>query len=306
MDRLQSMKVFERVATEGGFAAAARALDLSPAVVTRLVADLEAHLGTRLLQRSTRRVSLTDSGSAYLVRVRHILADLDEAETLARASTAELSGTLRLFALTTIATHALAPMVAAFRTAHPRIVVDLTVGTVPTRAIEGFDIAFSAGDAAFEAHVVARKLIDAEFVLVASPTYLATRGLPRDVASLAAHDALRLRAPGPDHDAWRLFPDGGGEAVEVAARTVLRTDHVETLLHAAIAGAGIASLPRLLAQAPIAQGALVPLLEPWRTGTFPVWAALPSRRFLPRRTRAFLDFVVAQLDATLSRPAAAG
>jgi DNA-binding transcriptional LysR family regulator len=103
-----------------------------------------------------------------------------------------------------------------------------------------------------------------------------------------------------------MFPDGGGEPVAVATRTVLRTDHVETLLHAAIAGAGIASLPRLLAATPIAQGALVPLLEPWRTGTFPVWAALPSRQFMPRRARAFLDFVVAGLDAALSRPPAAG
>ena len=115
MDRLQSMRVFERVVSEGGFAAAARALDLSPAVVTRLVADLEEHLGTRLLHRTTRRLSLTEAGEAYVERVRAILQDIDEAHNLASAHTQDLAGVLRILAPPLLATHVLAPLLVVCR-----------------------------------------------------------------------------------------------------------------------------------------------------------------------------------------------
>jgi len=125
MDRLNSMRVFQRVVDEGGFAAAARALDMSPAVVTRLVADLEGHLGTRLLHRTTRRQSLTDAGEAYLERVRPLLQDLDEADALVSSRTRDLAGVLRVMAPPVLATHVLAPLVAGFHAQYPSVQLDI-------------------------------------------------------------------------------------------------------------------------------------------------------------------------------------
>ena len=127
MDRLLSMRVFQQVANEGSFSGAARKLDLSAAVVTRLVVDLEEHLGTRLIQRTTRRMVLTEAGRLYLDRVNHILDAIDEAHALASAETDEVQGTLRVHAPPVLAVHVLAPLIAGFRCLHPNVVLDIDV-----------------------------------------------------------------------------------------------------------------------------------------------------------------------------------
>lgn len=196
MDRLQSMRVFQRVVDEGGFAAAARALDLSPAVVTRLVADLEDHLGTRLLHRTTRRLSLTEAGEAYVERVRAILQDIDEAHSLASAHTQDLSGVLRILAPPLLATHVAAPLLVAFHAQYPKIQLDIEVATYREPPFEDFDITLLAADASFDGDVIARKIIATEAILVASPHYLRRRGTPREPQELQAHDLLRLKIGG--------------------------------------------------------------------------------------------------------------
>ena len=140
MDRLQTLRVFQRVVDEGSFAAAARALDLSPAVVTRLVASLEAHLGARLLQRTTRRVSLTEAGQAYLERIRPILQDLDDADAMVSTLTMEPTGLLRVQTVPALATHVLGPMLAGFRSAYPRIRLLIHVDNQLDPPIEDFDV----------------------------------------------------------------------------------------------------------------------------------------------------------------------
>jgi DNA-binding transcriptional LysR family regulator len=140
MDRLQSMRVFESVVDEGGFAAAARALDMSAPVVTRLVADLEEHLGTRLLQRSTRRLSLTEAGQQYLSRIRHILQDIDEADAMASSHTTEMAGVLRIQAPPLLATYVVAPLLGRFHRQYPAVRIELHVSPVTEQAIEDFDI----------------------------------------------------------------------------------------------------------------------------------------------------------------------
>jgi len=140
MDRLLSMRVFQKVVDAGGFAAAARSLDLSPAVVTRLVADLEEHLGTRLLHRSTRRLSLSAAGENYLSRVRVILQDIDEADRAVSSQTHELAGVLRILAPPVLATHVLAPLIAGFRQLHPKIVLNIEVASYKEPPIEDYDI----------------------------------------------------------------------------------------------------------------------------------------------------------------------
>lgn len=290
MDRLTSMRVFLRVADEGGFAAAARALDMSPAVVTRLVADLEEHLGTRLLQRTTRRQSLTDAGEAYLERVRHILQDLDDAHSLVSSHTQELSGTLRVLAPPVLATHVLAPMVASFHQRYPQIQLDIEVASHREPPIEAFDITLMGTDEGYDANIIARKVNATEAFLVASPAYLARRGTPAMPQDLLQHDCLRIKPDmGTRSRMLRLFRSDRDDEVLLDVRPVLWANHTDTLMRAALDGAGITGTTVELAAPHLASGALVRVLAPWITGRFTLYAALPSRKFLPQRTQVFLD-----------------
>ncbi|MGM9425367.1 LysR family transcriptional regulator [Hydrogenophaga sp. MI9] len=302
MDRLTSMRVFLRVVDEGGFAAAARALDMSPAVVTRLVADLEEHLGTRLLQRTTRRQSLTDAGEAYLERVRHILQDLDDAHSLVSSQTKELSGTLRVLAPPVLATHVLAPLVASFHQRYPQIQLDIEVASHREPPVEAYDITLMGADEGFDANVIARKVNATEAFLVASPDYLARRGSPREPQDLLQHDCLRIKPDmGLRNRQWRLFRSDRDDEVLVDVRPVLWANHTDTLIRAALDGAGITGTTVELAAAHLASGALVRVLAPWITGRFTLYAALPSRKFLPQRTQVFLDHLSEQTRERVAR-----
>jgi DNA-binding transcriptional LysR family regulator len=306
MDRLNSMRVFQRVVDEGGFAAAARALDLSPAVVTRLVADLEEHLGTRLLHRTTRRMALTDAGEAYLARVRQILLDVDDADALVSARTTELAGVLRVLTPPVLATHVLAPLVASFRMAYPHILLDIEVASHRDPPIEEYDVTLLGTDAAFDGHVIARKINETEAILVAAPTYLARRGTPATPQDLARHDSLVVKPESVGRQQWHLLnPERDDESLMPTLHTVLQANHLDTVLRATLDGAGITALPVELAAPHLASGALVRVLSPWITGRFTLYAALPSRRFLPRRTQVFLDHLSEQTQRAVQQALAA-
>ena len=295
MDRLQSMRVFERVVAEGGFAAAARVLEMSPPVVTRLVADLEEHLGTRLLHRSTRRVALTDAGQAYLNRVRNILQDIEEADAAASAHTQELTGVLRVHALPVLASYVLAPLLAGFRQRYPNIVIEIEVEALREPPVEDFDLTLLATDESFNADVIARKVIDSEAILVAAPAYVQRRGLPATPQALAQHDCLRLKTPNGRSRWWRLWRPGQPEqSEEVEIAPVLLANHADTLLRAALDGVGIAAVTLDLVAPYLMRGELVRVLSPWVTGRLTLYAALPSRKFIPQRTRVFLDYLLEQ------------
>lgn len=295
MDRLSSMRVFLRVVDEGGFAAAARALDMSPAGVTRLVADLEDHLGTRLLQRTTRKQSLTEAGEAYVERVRLILQDLDEAHAMVSSQTQELSGVLRILAPPVLATHILGPLVAGFRQSYPSIRLDIEVASHREPPIEDFDITMLGADATFDANVVARKIISTEAVLVASPAYLARKKAPKSPMDLLEHDCLRVPPIGLRNRPWHMFHAEDETLVaDIEVQPVLWANHTDTLIRAALDGAGITSTTVELAMPYLASGALVRVLSPWITNRFTLYAALPSRKFLPQRTRVFLDYLTEQ------------
>lgn len=306
MDRLSSMRVFLRVIDEGGFAAAARALDMSPAVVTRLVADLEDHLGTRLLHRTTRKQSLTEAGEAYVERVRLILQDLDEAHAMVSSQTHELSGVLRILAPPVLAHHMLAPLVAGFRQSYPSILLDIEVASFREPPIEDFDITLLGADRSFDANVVARKIVASEAIIVASPGYLAKHGAPAQPQDLQQHDCLRLPPSGLRNRPWRMFRDHDEtQVVEVDVKPVLWANDADTLLHAAIDGAGITSTTLVLAMPHLSTGALVRVLSPWIVDRYTVYAALPSRKFLPQRTRVFLDYLTEKTQLNVARALAA-
>lgn len=302
MDRLQSMRVFQRVVDEGSFAGAARALDLSPAAVTRLVADLEEHLGARLLQRSTRRLSLTEAGEAYLARVRNILQDIEEAEALTSSHTHELAGVLRLQMPPVLAVHAVAPLISGFRQLHPNIRVDLEVQSHPEPSIEEFDITLLGAESTPDEHMIVRRIIESEAYLVASPAYLERKGTPWFPNDLAVHDCLRLKLAGSRPRTWRMWcPTAPERPVDLGIEPVLWANHTDTLMRATLDGAGITSVAVDLAAPYLTSGELVRVLSPWITGRLTMYAALPSRKFMPQRTRVFLDYLVEQTRAKAQR-----
>lgn len=293
MDRLLAMRVFQRVSDEGGFAAAARAMDMSPPAVTRLVADLEESLGVRLMNRTTRRLALTQAGEAYLDRVREILKDIDEADAHASSHALELSGELRISSSSTLATHVLAPLLAGFRTLYPRVRVDVEVGIGGQAAIEDFDLTVFGAEAGFDADVIARTILETDEVLVASPGYLQRRGMPQHPHELANHELLADRRPGARTGALRVWPAGRtAEQVEVDTVPSLITGNSDTRLRAVLADAGITQFPLDLAAPYLTSGQLVRVMSPWVTGRLTMYAAMPSRRFVPERTRRFLDYLI--------------
>ncbi len=301
MDRLMSMRVFQRVIDEGGFAAAARALDMSPAVVTRLVADLEDHLGARLLHRTTRRLSLSDAGETYLARVRAILQDIDEAHEIASAHTQDLSGMLHIMTQPVLATHVLAPHLAGFGKRYPKIVLDITVESFKEPPIEDYDITLFPADSSYDGDVIARKILTTQIILVAAPDYLQRRGTPTTPHDLAGHDLLRQTQRGMRPRLLHLVnAEQPNQQLDQEVGTVLWANHIDTLLRAASDGMGITSTSVELVASQLATGELVQVVRPWIVGEITLFAALPSRKFLPRRTQVFLDYLTEQARQQVS------
>ena len=305
MDRLQAMRAFARVADEGGFAAAARALDWSPPVVTRLVAELERHLGTRLLQRTTRKVALTEAGQAYLHRVRAILEEIDDAEAAATASTRDLRGTLHLMASPVLATHFLGPLMVPWRERHPRLLLDVSVDVRAAARVEEFDATLMVVPQGYDSNIVARALFQGQTIVVASPDYLARTGVPQQPQDLLHHHHyLRHSTPalrGQAGRRLRLQPaQGDGPAQELDIAVALQSTSADLLLRAALDGLGVAVMARLLAAPYLASGTLVQVLPDWIFSSYTVYAAVPSRRMVPARTRVFLDFVSEYVARTLA------
>ena len=290
------MRVFQRVIDEGGFASAARALDMSPAVVTRLISDLEQHLGTRLIQRTTRKLSLTDAGDTYLQRVRSVLHEIEDAEAEASASTSEMRGTLRVLATPVLATYFLAPRVTPWLKRYPGVALDLAVDDFPHNRVEEFDVTFMVVEEGYNASVVARPLVTTEWILVAAPGYLKRAGTPRLPDDLKSHPHLRFpwhANAGVSGRRLKLTPVKGatGEPAEVDAPVVLQSRNYDVLHRAALDGAGVATLSSVLCGPALASGLLVHLLPKWVAGRFTIYAALPTRKLIPARSKAFMEFV---------------
>jgi DNA-binding transcriptional LysR family regulator len=294
MDRLLSMRVFQRVIDEGGFAAAARMLDMSPAGVTRLVTDLEQHLGTRLMQRTTRKLSLTEAGEAYLMRVRSILAEVDDAEATAASSASELQGMLHILAPPLFANNFLANQISRWISRYPKVTIDLHVDPFPQSRVEEFDATFIIVNEGFDANVVARPVAHTEWIVCASPAYLQRRGTPLQPQDLQRHDYLRFpwqTASGHTARGLRLLSvDASQNDIETPMHVVLQSASYDALFTAALDGAGIVVMPKFPVDNYLKSGALVHLLPDWIFGRFTVYVALPTRKLIPARTRAFLDF----------------
>jgi len=296
------MRVFQQVVDEGGFAAAARKLDLTPAAVTRLVSDLEKHLGVRLLQRTTRRLSLTPAGEVYLNRLRSILGDIEEADAMAHAHSREMSGTVRVLALPSIAMHIIAPMIGDFQRLYPEIVLELYVQDAVDPNVEDYDLTVvNAGLFPVPASAIVRTIVDSEAVLCAAPEYLERFGEPASPQDLARHRILRLRAPGTRPRTLTLIdPTDQDRTLELEVPVVVHGNHTDVLLRATLHGAGISSQPVGLIAPMLKSGYLKRVLAPWITYRLSLIVALPSRKYMPARTRAFLDHLVEHTRHTVS------
>lgn len=298
MDQLRAMKVFAKVVDEGGFAKAARALDMAPPVVTRMVAELESHLGARLLNRSTRSLALTDVGEQYLDKVRQILLEVEESEALASESTKEPRGHLRVLCPPAIAVHQLAKHLPRFQAAYPQVTVELDSPGSVDSVSDGHDLSIFASREAPDGEFIARRLARTEVVVCASPDYLDRRGRPNHPSELVDHEAiippLSAFTRGLSFVNGGLPGEPGFEAFELARRhrPALATTNIDTMYAAALAGLGIAGLPSYVIEDALLEHALERVLPHWRMFHVTLWAGMPSRRHLPARTRVFLDFLL--------------
>jgi DNA-binding transcriptional LysR family regulator len=292
MDRLVALTVFAKVVEQGSFARAAERLGLSPSAVSRHVADLEAHLGARLLNRTTRRLSLTESGQAFHERTVQLLADLEEAEAAVTAHALAPRGTLRLTCPITFGERHLAPAIAAFAADHPQLAfeVDLSDRTVDI-VEEGYDLAVRIG-AVGSAALIARPIGRTQLVCCAAPAYVARRGAPAVPEDLARHACLAY-AYQADRGLWR-FADAQGEERAVKVAGPLGANNGRFLAEIAAAGLAIVLEPDFIVGDDLRAGRLVRLLPDFRPPASPIYAVYPSRRHLSAKVRVFVDFLIAR------------
>jgi len=293
------MRVFAKVVEEGGFARAARALDAAPPVVTRLMAELESHLGARLLNRTTRSIALTEVGEAYLEKVRSILIDIEEAEALASEATSEPRGHLRILCPPAVAVHQLAKHLPRFNAEHPQVTVEITAPGPVETLDETHDITIIAVRGALQGDFVARRLASSEVVTCAAPEYLDRRGRPTHPSEMAQHEVIL--PPTSELQRGLTFVTGawgddepGGETYTVVPgrRPALSTSHIDTMYAAALSGLGVAGLPSFVIEDALMEHVLERVLPSWRMFSLTMWAAMPTRKHVPARTRVFLDFLL--------------
>ena len=288
MDRLTAMRVFAEVATGGSFRAASDKLDMSRAMVTRYVAEMEDWLQARLLQRTTRRVTLTDAGEQALRRCQQMLELATLVEEEADSGGDTLRGQLRLTTSMSFGHAHLASAIADFLALHPQLKVDMQVGDGALNLVEArIDLAIRISSEP-DPLLIARPLAVCESVLVASPAYLARRGIPSHPEELTGHECLSYANFGKSQ--WKLSQ--GKNSVSVAVGSRFSANEATVLLHAALAGGGIALQPTYLANAHLGRGELVSLLPDWRPPALKVYALYMSRQHLPANVRALLDFLV--------------
>lgn len=294
MNQLQSMRVFVKVADLGSFVRAAGALALSTAVVTRHVADLEARLGTRLLNRTTRRLSLTESGTTYLERVRHILDDLEGVENMVVARNHEPVGTLRIVAPVVFGLHSLAPVVQSYAERYPEVMPDVTLADRHVDLVEeGFDVGIMVARQMRSASIVTRRLTTGYMTVCATPAYLEQHGTPTRPEDLLKHPCLsRPSEQGGDE---KVFTGPQGE-VRVRPTNAIAANNTEMLRQFALLGMGVAILPSYLIGRDLASGRLVPLLGDYRLPQIEITIAYPSRLHLPAKVRTFIDHLVAHFQ----------
>lgn len=289
MDKLLSLRVFSAVASSGSFAAAAGRLELSRAVVSKHVKYLEEHIGTRLLERTTRRVALTEAGRTFHERALRAIAELDEAMLEAGQATAVPRGKIRITSALSFGLRHLSHALSVFLDRYPEVHIEIDLSDrFVDIGEEGFDLAVRIG-ALEESSLIARKLAVTQVVLCGSPTYLDRRGAPRSPRELRDHDCL-IYAYNPQPKVWTFRRRGVGETVPVDGS--LRVNNGDFLRQLALDGHGLVLLPTFLVGNDLREGRLVRVLDEYDAGELGIYAVYTQRRFMPVRVRTLLDFLV--------------
>jgi len=290
MDRLRAYEVFVTVVSRGSFTRAADALETSPANVTRYVNELEAHLGTRLLNRTSRRLSLTEGGETLYARCKSILDDVAETEGLVSSASIEPRGRLRINAPVSFGILHLAPLWPEFMRKYPGVELDVAlIDRVVDIVEEGYDLAIRISRAGSTSHA-ARKLATSRNILCASPDYLARCGYPAAPADLIEHQCIGYSYAATG-DEWQLM-DSEHKAHTVKVNCHMHTNNGDTARAAALAGQGVIWQPTFLIGNDLRAGKLVQVLPDYRLPDIDVLALYPSRRHLSAKIRAVVDFLV--------------
>lgn len=289
MDKFEAMRVFCSVIEAGGFVSAADRMGLSTSAVSRHVAQLEAHLNVRLLNRTTRRMSPTNEGFAYFERCTQLLADLEETEASVSGEARHPRGRLRLTAPIALATLRLAPAFAAFSLSFPDISLDLVLSDgIADFAEEGLDLAIRVGRVGSE-NLVARHIADTSLLTAAAPEYLARAGTPRHPDDLGSH-ACFTYAHSSTGNQWQ-FEDKNGVSVSVRIGGPINSNNGMLLAEMAVAGSGVVHGPCFILQPLIERGLLVRLFPDWATRRLPIHAVYPTRRHLSAKVQAMVGFL---------------
>lgn len=293
MDRIQGVRLFIRVVDLGSFSKAAADLGIGQPSATKLVAQLEEKLGSRLLHRSTRGVTPTEIGLLYYDKCRLIAHHVDEAESVAALLQSQVQGGMRVSTSVAFGRRVLVPLVLRFMEANPKLQIDLTFSDHYVNLVEqGIDVAIRMGrlaDSSLGSSFIGLN----PWVVVASPAYLATRGVPTDPAALDRHDALVYSTTQAD-SRW-LFTGSDGHTFPIDVRGPLRSNNLSALLAAARNGMGIAALPWYVAHTSVQSGAVRPILEGWSLPAQEIHAVYPSPRLIPVKVR----HLIASLQASI-------
>lgn len=292
------MAAFVAVCETESLTGAARRLGLSPSVMSRLIAALESRLGTRLFNRTTRSLSLTDAGARYLDRARRILADVDEAERMAQSERTEPSGRLSVTAPLIFGRLHVAPLLARFIERHPKVSVELNLADRFVNLVEeGHDLAIRIGHLP-DSQLIARRFGETRRALVASPAYLARAGIPRHPDELPRHDTIAFLPGTPPFD-WHFREADADLRVRPVPRFV--TNGGDTAIAMALDGVGIARVLFYQVKDAIAEGHLVEVLAPFAPDLMPIHAVYPSARLLSGKVRAFVELIAELADWHLAR-----
>lgn len=289
MDRYQALEAFVAVVDAGSFVRGAEALGLSKAAISRYVGDLESHLGVRLMNRTTRKLSLTVEGEVFLARARELLAGFEEAEAEITSHAGEAVGQLKINVPVSFGLLHLAPLWAAFMAQHPKVTLDLTLSDRVVDLIdEGYDLAVRIARLPASS-LVSRKLTSTRLVLCASPDYLRRHGTPAHPSELAAHAvmAYSLLSLGEN---WAFDGPQGPVTVKIMPR--LRSNSGDTCRSVALAHGGIVLQPTFLVGAELISGELVEVLPQFRSIELEVYAVYPTRKHLTPKVRMLVDFLV--------------
>jgi DNA-binding transcriptional LysR family regulator len=289
MDRFLEMQTFAAVVDSGSFVGATDVLGMSKPSVSRYVNELESRLGVRLLQRTTRRLSLTEEGSVFYARCKELLSALEEAEGEITSRSGEASGLVRINAPLSFGVSHLAALWSEFKSMHPNVSLDVTLGDrVVDLVEEGYDLAIRIARLP-SSTLICRKLASTRMVLCASPKYLKRAGKPKHPSELAEHDVLAY-SYWSTRDEWQF--EGPEGVVVVTTTPRLRTNNGDTCRIGALNHQGIILQPTFLVGEDIKSGKLIEILPQYKSISLDIYAVYPSRKFVSPKVRLLIDFLI--------------